>query len=151
MKKLLQIGLITLFGIQFFQPDRNETLESLPTDLMNYAQPSEEVQLILKKACYDCHSNNTTYPLYSYIQPVGWWINHHIQEGKEHLNFSEFGSYPPKKVVHKLEEIVESQETHWMPMDSYTWIHAEARLTEKERTALVAWAQSSIDSLKSVH
>ncbi|MFN4086257.1 MAG: heme-binding domain-containing protein [Spirosomataceae bacterium] len=141
-KKLLLVAAVLILGAQLFQPTRNESLDESPDDIMVRYNVPEPIQITLKKACYDCHSNHTVYPWYSYVQPVGWWLNHHVEEGKEHLNFSEFGNYPLKKADHKLEEVMESQETHWMPMDSYTWMHPEAKLTEEERLALINWAKS---------
>jgi hypothetical protein len=96
----------------------------------------------------DCHSNNTNYPWYASVQPLAWWIDHHIEEGKGELNFSEFASYKPKKARHKLDEVAEQVEIHEMPLNSYTFIHAEARLTAAERKLLSDWAKATRDSIK---
>jgi hypothetical protein len=91
----------------------------------------------MKAACYDCHSNQSTYPWYTNIQPVGWFVKDHIEDGKKHLNFSEFGTYTAKKQAHKLEECGEMIEKGEMPLSSYTIIHKEAVLTEAQQTSLV--------------
>ena len=93
----------------------------------------------MKAACYDCHSNKSVYPWYTYTQPIGWFVKNHIEEGKEHLNFSEFGSYTAEKQAHKLEECYELIEKGEMPLSSYTLIHKEAVLTTEQQTNLVTY------------
>ena len=100
------------------------------------------VKASLQKACFDCHSNNTKYPWYAEIQPVGWYLTNHVRDGKRHLNFDEFMTYNAKKADHKMEELIESQTEGWMPMDSYTLIHKEAILTADEKNAIIAYAKS---------
>jgi hypothetical protein len=96
MKFLKRLGLVLLailVIIQFFHPAKNQSTEVLPTDIAKvYVAPAPDVDVILKKACNDCHSNNTVYPWYNNVQPVAWWLNNHIENGKRHLNFSDFGS-----------------------------------------------------------
>jgi hypothetical protein len=96
----------------------------------------------LEKACYDCHSNNTVYPWYANVQPVGFWLDDHVNEGKGELNFDEFLTYPPKKARHKMEKVVEEVKEGGMPLDSYTWIHKNALLTPEEKTEITAWADN---------
>ncbi len=102
----------------------------------------ENISGIMEKACYDCHSNNTDYPWYANIQPVGFWLNDHIKEGKGELNFSEFLTYSPKKAHHKMEEVIEQVKEEEMPLNSYTWVHTDAKLTPEERVELTAWADN---------
>jgi hypothetical protein len=108
---------------------------------MHYNVPAN-VQLVLQKACSDCHSNNTEYPWYTHIQPVGWWLQDHVNEGKAELNFSEFATYKPKKQAHKMEEVVEMIEHNEMPLESYTLMHKNAVLSRQEKTAVVNWAKA---------
>ena len=105
-------------------------------------QSSAVVKNVLKKACNDCHSNYTNYPWYCRIQPVGWWIQHHVNEGKHHLNFSDFASYTQKRQVHKLNDMAEVMEEGEMPLSSYTLIHKEAKLTDAENKLLAEWAKN---------
>jgi len=92
-KKILAgIGII-LIVVQFVRPAHKISSQVLATDITKTVSVSDSVQTVLKKACYDCHSNNTNYPWYSNIQPVGWFLANHVAEGKRRLNFSEFGSY----------------------------------------------------------
>lgn len=117
----------------------------------------DSVHALLKTACYDCHSNYTNYPWYSNIQPIGWWLKDHIDEGKGHLNFQEFALVKANdryKTValrqdHKLEEVLESQEDKWMPLDSYTWIHKEAKLSDSQRKLIIDWVNTARKELMS--
>ena len=93
----------------------------------------------MKTACYDCHSNQPTFPWYTNIAPLSWWIKHHIDEGSHHLNFSEWGTFELKRKNHKLDECVEMLEKNEMPMSSYTWMHQEAKITDAQRLLLIEW------------
>ncbi|MRX46391.1 MULTISPECIES: heme-binding domain-containing protein [Pedobacter] len=144
MKKKILLGLLAvLVIIQFIKPEKNVSSTPSVNSIHNKFPANEETMQILKTACNDCHTNNTVYPWYAHIQPVAWWLDSHVDDGKKHLNFDEFLTYKLKKQDHKLEELIESQEDHWMPLDSYTWIHKDAKLDEKQRLALVNWAKET--------
>jgi hypothetical protein len=139
VKKIAMGLLVALVIIQFFKPARNISAEKSPNDITNkYAVPAS-VQEILKTSCYDCHSNNTVYPWYANIQPVAWWIADHINEGKKELNFSEFVTYSPKKAHHKLEEVNEMVKEGEMPLQSYTIIHQDTKLSEPQKLEIATW------------
>ena len=131
--------LIAVVVIQFVQPARNKSGQALQTDITRVYPVPANIQALFKSACYDCHSNNTRYPWYSHIQPVGWWLTHHINEGKEELNFSDFGSYSFKRRMSKLRSIENSINDGSMPLLSYTLLHKDARLTEEEKRLIIAW------------
>ncbi|GIV32460.1 MAG: heme-binding protein [Saprospiraceae bacterium] len=147
MKKQLKTVLLALLGvlvvIQFFQIDKTNSPYDPSQDIIAQLQPPQQVAELLKSACYDCHSYETKYPWYTYIQPVGWWIKNHIEEGSKHLNFSIWGTYTPRRKDRKLEEIVEEVKTGHMPFASYTWVHSEARLTYEQRQSIVNWADEA--------
>ena len=138
-KKTLIVGAIifALIIIQFIPQQKNNTPYEPKFDFIALEQPPISVQLTLQNSCYDCHSNKTDYPWYAKVAPVSWWINHHIEEGKEHLNFSEWGNYEVKRANHKLEETFEEVEEGEMPLNSYTLIHGD--LSEEEKENLVTW------------
>jgi hypothetical protein len=142
-KKILLALLAVLVIIQFIKPEKNVSTKASVNSIHNKFPANEETMQILKTACNDCHTNNTIYPWYASIQPVAWWLDSHVDDGKRHLNFDEFLTYKLKKQDHKLEELIESQEDHWMPLDSYTWIHQDAKLNETQRLALVNWAKET--------
>ncbi len=141
MRKLLYALGALVIGIQFIRPTANQNPEVAATDITQVYTVPAEVKGILVQSCYDCHSNNTRYPWYAHIQPVGWWLSSHIEDGKKHLNFSEFGTYAAKKANHKLEEVEEAVTDGWMPLDSYLWVHHEARLTPEQARAVATWAR----------
>ena len=143
LKKIFWIFITVLIAIQFIKPAHNEGAIEGPGFISNVVPVSAEVEDLFVKACFDCHSNNTYYPWYSKIQPVAWFMAHHVDEGRGHLNFSEFASYDAKKQDHKLEEVIDAMKEGWMPLDSYTWMHSEAKLTQAERETIVAWAVES--------
>jgi hypothetical protein len=141
IKKLLILLLIVFIVIQFFRPQKNIS-ETIPaTDFIAMTKPSPQIEATLRAACYDCHSNNTNYPWYSELAPVSFVIAEHVKDGKKHLNFSEWDTYSAKKKAHKLEELVEEVEEGHMPEESYTWMHAEAKLTEAQISELTNWAK----------
>jgi Haem-binding domain len=141
MAKKILIGLlVVLVLIQFIRPAKNispgPTTNAIET---KYAVPAN-VQKSLKYSCYDCHSNNTKYPWYTNIQPIGLWLQSHVNDGKRHLNFDEFATYSEKKAKHKFEEIEETTKTEWMPLDSYLIIHGDAKLTPDQWKEMREWA-----------
>jgi hypothetical protein len=140
MKKIVLIILSILVLIQFIRPSKNISSDISLNDISNHYSVPENVKSILQRSCNDCHTDNTIYPWYTNIQPVGWWLNHHINEGKKELNFSEFGSYAPKKQNHKLKEIVETVEKNEMPINSYLWVHKDAKLSAGDSKIIKDWA-----------
>ena len=144
MKKLLRIlFIILLFGviiIQFIRPKKNiGTLTS--EHIFEVEQVPLEIRTILTGACMDCHSNQTKYLWYHEIVPVAWLINNHIQEGKEELNFSEWGQLDIFEKIGELEDICKEVENKKMPIKSYVQMHKEAKLTEEQIAALCAWTE----------
>ena len=144
LSRKIGLGLVLILVIlQFIRPSKNVSEQLITTDDISntYAVPKDVHQIFIKK-CYDCHSNNTTYLWYYNIQPVGLWMGHHIDEGKDELNFSAFKTYTAKRANHKLEEISESVTDGWMPIDSYLWMHHEAKVTPAETSAINTWIKS---------
>lgn len=141
-KRTLIILAIVIVGMQFYQVEPHST--PLPAAPMKSVIPvPQDVQSILKKSCADCHSEETVYPWYTKIQPVGWWINHHIEEGRMEFDMNHFGLYDAKRQNHLLEEIEEVIESGEMPMKSYVIMHSAAKLNAKEKSTLINWANQS--------
>lgn len=143
VKKIAIALLIILIGMQFFRPEKNVAEGDYVAAFISETQPSPEVKGILESACYDCHSANTTYPWYNNIAPISYWMADHVKEGKEHLNFSDWENYTVKKKDHKLEEVADEVKKGDMPLNEYTWTHADARLTQEQIRALVAWVDQA--------
>lgn len=148
MKKLLIIPAILVL-IQLIPITKNQGSDQTYSIEKGYLVP-ENVSQILKDACNDCHSNYTTYPWYTNIQPVSFWLNHHVEEGKEHLDFSTFMKLPGKVQRHKLDEVVETVEEGEMPLSSYTYfgLHPKANLSEEQKTVLITWAKELKSKIK---
>jgi hypothetical protein len=150
MKPLKLIGLtmlVVLVGIQFIPTRSNQNLESSSSDFLKTYKVPEDVGRTLHTSCYNCHSNNTNYPWYSRVQPVGWVLENHINKGKAELNFSVFGSYSVRKQKSKLKSMTNQIEKDEMPLSSYTFIHHEARLSAQRKKALMDYLNALQDSL----
>jgi hypothetical protein len=146
-KKILLLSVILFIAIQFIRPDRNQSTQVLSTDISQVVTIPDTVLTVLKNACFDCHSNNTEYPWYSNVQPMGWLMAYHIKQAKGQLNFSEFGSYSQRRQVSKLDGIANSIKDDIMPLKSYKIMHKSAQLSADEKSLLINWAQQSIDRL----
>jgi hypothetical protein len=145
MKAYRKIGLllvILLVVMQFIQPKKNKAEGLGENDISKvYAIPEGLHETFMLK-CYDCHSNNTRYPWYAHVQPVGWWLAAHVHDGKEHLNFSEFATYDKRKADHALEELAEVVEDRSMPIKAYTIFHEGTEITDEDDKAINAWLAS---------
>ena len=147
LKIIAIILLLTFVGIQFIPTSRNQSDIVPSKDLMETYNVPEQVEVIFKTSCYDCHSNNTIYPWYNKIQPVSWIMDGHIKEAKAELNFNEFGSYSERRQKSKFKSILSQVKDGEMPLASYTWMHREAKLSKKEIKALEDWIDKMLESL----
>ncbi len=138
--------LALLILIQFIQINKTNPPLDPAADIFAHLDAGDAFIAKVRDACYDCHSNEVEYPWYTNVQPVGWWIKKHINEGTKHLNFSEFGNYEAKRAHHKLEECYEMVEKGEMPLNSFTWVHSEAKLTDLEREEMVKWFKEAMAS-----
>lgn len=127
------LGLVV--AIQFVPVDRSHP----PAEAEIEAPP--EVMEILRSACYDCHSYETEWPWYGHLAPLSWWLAHHVEEAREEMNFSNWGLLEPKERTELKEEIWEEVEEGAMPLPTYRWAHAEARLNERQLRVLEAWSR----------
>ena len=143
IKKIAKVLLLVFIAIQFYRPEQNTAQGNHAVIFITETNPPEDVKLILKNTCYDCHSNNTKYPWYNNVAPVSYWLADYVKHGKGELNFSVWGSYSKKKKDHKLEEIIEVIEEGEMPLKEYTWTHSEAKLTDAQKQAIIEWAKQS--------
>lgn len=126
--------------MQLYQSARNESYEQVNTaDFTSIYKVPKNVETILRTSCYDCHSNNTKYPLYSYIQLARFFMESHIKEGKENLNFNEWGNYSNRKQNNKLDRITKQIKSDEMPLASYTLIHKNAILTPTQKEEVINW------------
>ena len=137
MKKILIVLLVAFIIIQFFPIDKTNPTTNTGMDFLKIKNTPEPIAKIIRNSCYDCHSNETIYPSYSYIQPAGWLLKNHVDEARLELNFSTFATYDSKRQIHKLDEAAEYVEQKKMPLESYTLGHPDAKLTDAQRKELV--------------
>ncbi|CAM3688178.1 heme-binding domain-containing protein [Elizabethkingia occulta] len=143
IKKIFLAGIILLLVLQFFQPIRNTDKGQAPSsDFMQVYKAPISIQRTMLNSCYDCHSNNTHYPFYSYVQPIGYLLEKHIRNGKQELNFNEWGNYSSRKKRNKLSAIREQIENNKMPLPSYLILHQNAKLSEPQKQELLKWIKS---------
>jgi hypothetical protein len=107
------------------------------------------VAAMLHAACYDCHSSETRCTWYSHIAPMSWQIAKDVNDGRDSLNLSDWPNDNPKRAAKKLEDMSEQIEYGDMPLKKYTFIHADARLTENQRKELTDWLDTEATRLKS--
>lgn len=101
-----------------------------------------DVKSILRRSCYDCHSNETDWPLYAYVAPVSWLVANDVEEGRAELNFSIWGRYDANKRVSKASEMIEWIDEGRMPLKKYVVLHPSARLSTEDVEVLRHWADA---------
>ena len=148
MKKIIQriivVGLFALVGIQFIPANLNKQ-EVIPTSDIRYVYDiPDRVLNILETSCYDCHSNNTNYPWYSNIQPARMIMDHHVEEGKEELNFNEFKNYSDRRKKNKIKSIISQIEDGNMPIPSYALMHNDVRVSADDKKEVMKWFKTKL-------
>ena len=147
VKIIAGILLVALVVIQFIPVDYNQSDTVPQTDFMVVHKVPEAIQKKVQVSCYDCHSNNTQYPWYNKVQPVAWFLEDHIKEGKAELNFNEWDSLSSRRKTSKLRSIIKQIESGEMPLDSYTLIHRDAKFSKEETEEIINWVTQLKDSL----
>lgn len=142
MKKTIIIVLIFILGIQFI-PSTQANPSADPAIALN---PPEEVQKLLKRACYDCHSNNTQWPIYSKIAPASFAISFHVSDGREAINFSEYETIDSDTKRKRLKRASHMIKIGFMPPSSYSLMHSEADLTLDEKKVLIKYFEELHDN-----
>jgi hypothetical protein len=145
MKKIIRIIAIILLSafviIQFFRPDFTNPSVNPADTIEASTQIPDDVVAIFKASCKDCHSHETVYPWYSYVQPSAWFLASHIADGRRKLNFSIWNTYEARKKRKKLDEICGEVKEAAMPLPSYLWIHRDASLNGEQIKSLCDWAE----------
>ena len=144
MKNILIWVILPLIAIQFIKIDVPDRLNGNP---QNEIKAPKEVLDILKRSCFDCHSNSVTYPWYDKIAPASWYVKLHVKKGREILNFSEWNSYSKKRKLKILDRLPKAIVIR-MPLPTYLWLHKEAKLSNSNKRILREWVEKLQDSLK---
>ncbi len=154
MKRMLVRGLIGLGGIvlvaQLFRPQMTNPTSDPNLSVKTYPGVPPEVLSRLEQVCFDCHSNETHWPWYSYITPVNYLVVKDVNGGRRHVNFSEWNDYSTGKLKSALDNIYDQVYNHEMPLPQYTWMHPEAKLTNADVKMICDWASGEEDRLDQV-
>jgi hypothetical protein len=143
MKKTMRIiGLVlgvAFLSAQFVRPAKTNPASDPALSAFAHLDTPPAVAARIKQSCGDCHSNDTRWPWYTNVAPVSWWTIDHVNHGRSHVNFSEWGKLPPADAAKLLEEICEEIEAQSMPLPPYLWIHRDARLSPDDRRSVCLW------------
>ena len=151
MKKISVILLVAFILIQFFPIDKNNPAPTPQMDFLTIKNTPESTANLIRNGCYDCHSNETKYLWYSNVQPIAWFLQDHIEEGRKELNFSTFATYEPKRQAHKLAEAIEQIEKGEMPLDSYIIVHSEAKFSEAQKQEVIQYLKLVESDIRREH
>jgi hypothetical protein len=134
-------------GMQLAQPAR--TNPPVKTDFLTSTGAPPDVAAMFRASCYDCHSNETRWPWYSYITPVSWQVAQDVNHGRRHVNLSEWPADKPDLARKKIEDMSDEIDDGDMPLGKYTLIHKDAQLTKQQRDTLTQWLDAQASALKS--
>jgi hypothetical protein len=134
------IGILLLIIIMQFIPVKKDN----PPTATDIKWDSQQTRSLARRACYDCHSNETTWPYYSHIAPVSWFLSDHVHEGRRHLNFSQW-HYSRQREIKKARSMVRQIREGEMPLDSYIWMHPGAKLTDAEKQQLITGIEKTFN------
>lgn len=151
MKRILKWvipAVVVVFGLlQLAQPVR--TNPPVKTDFLKATGAPPDVAALFHAACYDCHSDETRWPWYSYVAPMSWQIAQDVNHGRRHVNLSEWPADKPDLARKKIEDMSDEIDDGDMPLGKYTLIHKDARLTSQQRDKLTQWLNAQASVLKS--
>ncbi len=142
LRKPIIVIVIIIVVVQFIPTNLPEVKSENKESIELHIKIPNEIYSILKSSCYDCHSNETIYPWYSRLTPAKFILKSHIEEGRKHLNFSEWATLSEDRKLHKLKECIEEIDENKMPLKSYTNLHKKASLDKQEKDQLIGWFKS---------
>jgi hypothetical protein len=141
MRTLKALGVIVavLLLMQIYRPAKTNPPENSAHTFAANTTMTPEVEHIFNTSCADCHTYSTEWPQYSYVAPISWIVTDDVNEGRRHLNLSDWASYPLTRQQAKLESICEEIQDGGMPLRQYTWLHPRTALTQSQRETICAW------------
>ncbi|HEX7070773.1 MAG TPA: heme-binding domain-containing protein [Rhodothermales bacterium] len=137
------ILLLIIVALQFVRPERTNPPVDPAERLQAHVQVPADVQAILDRSCRDCHTNETRWPWYSAVAPMSFLLVHDVTEGRDELNFSEWGQYDGETMGEQLDHICTEVREGEMPMKTYTLVHSEARLSAQDVDRLCQWTKQA--------
>jgi hypothetical protein len=148
LKWFFLIGRVVFGLLQLTNASRTNPTVVPGHDLFSTNSPPPQIASMLRTACYDCHSYETHWPWYGYVAPVSWWLDAHVRDARERLNFSEWPHGDVAKEAKKWNHISDVVRDGDMPLVSYMRIHKLARLTDEQRKQMADWADQEVQNLK---
>lgn len=145
-KKILFWGVVGFVLIQLIPTDKVNKPVDHKVNFIDLKKTPQKVAQLIKGACYDCHSNETVYPKYAYVAPISWSVKSHVNEGREHLNFSVWGTYNKELKESMLDKSIQTIQNKTMPMPGYIVYHKEANLSDAERALLIQYFDEMLKS-----
>jgi hypothetical protein len=147
LKWIIVAAVAAFAALQLTNPPH--TNPPVKNDFLTLMNPSPKIAAMFRSACYDCHSDETHWPWYSSVAPMSWQIAQDVNEGRAQLNLSEWPSDNPQRAWKKMENMSEEIDQKDMPLNKYTLIHKDARLTDDQRNELTQWLDGEVKALKS--
>jgi hypothetical protein len=142
LKAAAVVFALLLGGAQFVRPSRTNPSEVPGRSLEQHVAVPAAVAEVLARSCADCHSNRTDWPWYSRVAPASWFVADHVNDGRRHLNFSDWARYDARESADMLRHICHEARVGSMPLDSYTLLHPRARLTPRDVQTLCDWTNT---------
>ena len=146
-KRLILVGLVVFVVMQFVGPARTNPAVDPSKAITKHVAVPADVKTLLDRCCWNCHSNQTIWPAYSYVAPISWNVISHVNDGRGSMNLTDWPA-GPEEAGELLDAICdEVVKKRAMPMPQYTWLHPEAKLTDAERKRLCDWANAAAGEL----
>ena len=128
--------------IQLVRPARTNPPTYPERTLARTSHVTPEAKAVLERACRDCHSNDTEWPWYTNVAPVSWFVIDHVNSGRRHFNYADWAKYDEDQKPRILKDICDLTRKRDMPMSSYLWMHADARVSDRDTAALCSWTDA---------
>ncbi|MCB2219905.1 MAG: heme-binding domain-containing protein [Bacteroidetes bacterium] len=140
--RIILLVLLAAFIVIQLIPANRPVNEQGNYDFFVENEVPEDVEEIIRNACYDCHSQEVYYPWYAYVAPASWQVAKDVRHGRNNLDFSKWNQFDKREKLNLLDEIGDEVGEGGMPLTIYTIIHPEAKLTIAERERVVNWSES---------
>ena len=150
LRGLLATVVIVFAGLQFVGPARTNPPWTPSQALAAHVPVPNDVQDVLSRSCWNCHSNQTVWPWYSHIAPLSWRVINDVNAARDQMNFTDW-RHSPEESADLLDGICQQVRRHRMPLPSYTHIHGDARLSDKDIKRLCAWTDNAVAQLSASH
>jgi hypothetical protein len=147
LKWVVVVVALLFVGVQFVPTGMSNSPVDQTRTLEAHVHVTPEVEAILARSCNDCHTQQTRYPWYSKVAPFSWLLASHIKEGRDHLNFSDWASYDAEEQGINLQNICRITKRGAMPINSYLYIHRDAKLSDADVQTLCNWTNAEGDKL----